>query len=556
MSISSLPLEILTHICEYLEPQEWGALRITCHQMHRNTLEAYATRFFKSLSLVLTREGLDHLQEVAASETLRRWVQEIWIIPNLFEGWPQKDKETYKYLGLAGRRQRRILRMMRGEKEEPTSTNAEAELDALFTAYEVTLAEHRAILGSELFGALETYLPRLENVTTVGLRSYPIEYLLLKSDYRSFRCLGLRELKKFNTDDIRVHLTGASFRKGMLSIALGLAASQALHAIIKSNRKLQSLHTCGNYACGVNLGSLTLPESRCNLLLPLLSDLTSLHMCIRIKDQEEDIFDEDTFKRLLDILVTVAPKLKSLTFGQWNPWEELSPVYFQDLSEKIRFSQLEEVHLHWIEVTVDTLRKFLHTAAPILKRLRMSMVSLTDPIIAARDPGPITEERSSWGSSLSIAVTNEIRQLWMRAFEFLADNLKLQFVQLSKLGYRGREIKLQDDLYMERGQPDAPPDSCTQPSIDPRDIYSDPTGGHLLDFYFDAGRASIPLKRWIMQLQMEMCNPLDSGPCRLPGTSGMSFNREGMKTIISSYPAGHVPLNNPQRQRAISRFAA
>ncbi|GKZ40134.1 hypothetical protein AbraIFM66950_002525, partial [Aspergillus brasiliensis] len=181
--------------------------------MHRNTLEAYATRFFKSLSLLLTREGLDHLQEVAASETLRGWVQEIWIIPNLFEGWQQKDKETFIDLGLSVRKHRRILRMLRGEKEESTSTNAEAELDALFTAYDSTLAEHRAILDSELFGVLETCLPRLENVTTVGLRSYPIEYLLLKADYRSFRCLGLRELKKFNVDDIRVHLTWASFRK-------------------------------------------------------------------------------------------------------------------------------------------------------------------------------------------------------------------------------------------------------------------------------------------------------------------------------------------------------
>ncbi|GKZ75542.1 hypothetical protein AnigIFM56816_000195 [Aspergillus niger] len=109
---------------------------------------------------------------------------------------------------------------MRGEKEESTSTNAEAELDALFAAYEGTLAEHRAILDSELLGVLEKCLPRLKNVTTVGLRSYPLEFLLSKANYRSFRCLGLRELKKFNTDDFPqgyvVHafwfgnLTGAS----------------------------------------------------------------------------------------------------------------------------------------------------------------------------------------------------------------------------------------------------------------------------------------------------------------------------------------------------------
>ncbi|GCB24991.1 hypothetical protein AAWM_07876 [Aspergillus awamori] len=553
MSIISLPVELLTRICEHLEPQEWGALRITCHQIYGNTLEAYATRYFKSLSLLLTRDSLGHLVDVAASETLRDWVQEIWIIPNLFEGWPQKDKENFKSLGLSMRKQRRMLRMMRGEKEDSTSTNAEAELDALFAAYEGTLAEHRAILDSELLGVLEKCLPLLKNVTTVGLRSYPLEFLLSKANYRSFRCLGLRELEKFSTDDVRGHLTFASFRKDMLSTPFGLAISQVLHAIIKSNRKVRSLHTCGNYACGMNLGSLKLPESRYRLLLPLLSDLTALHMCIRIKDHEQDKFEEETFKRLLNILVTVAPNLKILTFAQWSPWEELSPLYFEDLSEKIRFSQLEEIHLHSIEVTVDTLRQFLQTAAPTLKRLSMNMVSLTDAIIAARDPGPITEERSSWGSSLSTEVINEIKMLWMRSFQFLADNLELLFVQLSKLGYRGREIKLQDDLYMERGQPDAQPDSCAQPSIDPHGFYSDPKGGHSLDFYFDAERASIPLKRWIMQLQMEMCNPLSRAPCRLPGTSGMSFNREGMRSLIM-YPPGHVPVEDPGRRSAILEF--
>ncbi|CDM31207.1 F-box domain, cyclin-like [Penicillium roqueforti FM164] len=49
MSITNLPPEILSHICEYLEPQEWGALRITCHQIHGSTLEAYATRYFNCI---------------------------------------------------------------------------------------------------------------------------------------------------------------------------------------------------------------------------------------------------------------------------------------------------------------------------------------------------------------------------------------------------------------------------------------------------------------------------------------------------------------------------
>ncbi|KAJ5783751.1 uncharacterized protein N7518_009428 [Penicillium psychrosexuale] len=548
MSITILPPEILSHICEYLEPQEWGALRITCHQIHGSTLEAYATRYFKILSLLLTRESLDNLEDIAESETLRGSVQEIRIIPNLFEGWPEKNKERFRSPGLALRQQRSIFRIMRGEKEEPpfNKTEAKAELDALFTSYQAALEEHRAILDSELTAVLEKCLPRLENATTVGLRCYPIEFLL-EANYRSFRCLGLRELKnQFNNDDISVHLTFTSFQRKMLSMPLGLAFSQMVKAIIKSSHKVRALHTCGNIACGMKLGSIKLSESQYQSLLSLLTDLTTLHMCIRIKDNENDTFDEDAFKHLLSILVTVAPKLKVLTFAQWSPLEELSPLYFQDLSQNIRFSQLEELHLHSIELTVGNLKRFLQTAAPTLRRLSMKNVSLTDAIIGAQDPGPLTEERSSWGSSLSLEVINKIQELWKQSFELLADSPKLQFVQLSSLGYRGREIILQDDLYMERGQPDAQPDSNARRSINWPEICSDPTRGQssLIDFYFDAGRANISLKRWIMQLRMEMCNPAGLATTQLPGTSGLSFNQDGVGSS-TTYQPGEGP--DPRR---------
>ncbi|KAI3153359.1 hypothetical protein DTO012A9_6913 [Penicillium roqueforti] len=548
MSITILPPEILSHICEYLEPQEWGALRITCHQIHGSTLEAYATRYFKILSLLLTRESLDNLEDIAESETLRGSVREIRIIPNLFEGWPEKNKERFRSPGLALRQQRSIFRIMRGEKEEPpfNKTEAKAELDALFTSYQAALEEHRAILDSELTAVLEKCLPRLENATTVGLRCYPIEFLL-EANYRSFRCLGLRELKnQFNNDDISVHLTFTSFQRKMLSMPLALAFSQMVKAIIKSSHKVRALHTCGNIACGMKLGSIKLSESQYQSLLSLLTDLTTLHMCIRIKDNENDTFDEDAFKHLLSILVTVAPKLKVLTFAQWSPLEELSPLYFQDLSQNIRFSQLEELHLHSIELTVGNLKRFLQTAAPTLRRLSMKNVSLTDAIIGAQDPGPLTEERSSWGSSLSLEVINKIQELWKRSFELLADSPKLQFVQLSSLGYRGREIILQDDLYMERGQPDAQPDSNARRSINWPEICSDPTRGQssLIDFYFDAGRANISLKRWIMQLRMEMCNPAGLATTQLPGTSGLSFNQDGVGSS-TTYQPGEGP--DPRR---------
>ncbi|KAJ5785903.1 uncharacterized protein N7503_011115 [Penicillium pulvis] len=216
-------------------------------------------------------------------------------------------------------------------------------------------------------------------------------------------------------------------------------------------------------------------------------------MCIRVQDNENDTFDEDAFKCLL----------------------------------------------------MGNLKRFLRTAAPTLRRLSMKNVSLTDAIIGARDPGPLTEETSSWDSSLSLEVINKIQELWKRSFELLADSPKLRFVQLSSLGYRGREIILQDDLYMERGQPDAQPDSNARRSINWSEIYSDPTRGQssLIAFCFDAERANISLKRWIMQLRMEMCNP-GLANTQLPGTSGLSFNQDGVARSIT-YQPGDEP--DPRR---------
>ncbi|KAJ5731973.1 hypothetical protein N7493_003454 [Penicillium malachiteum] len=495
MSITSLPPELLTHICHYLEPQEWGALRITCHRIHRNALEAYATRYFGTISLLLTREGLDRLAEIAASETLRRWVQEIWIIPNL--------------------------------------------LEALFGVYEATSADHRAILNSGLFATLERCLPRLKNATTIGLQSYPIHLLLKQADYHSFRCLGLHELKsQLNNPALNINLGIPSFQQKMLAMPLGLAFSQLLDAIIKSSRHFQSLHTCGSdgyegfrlkYACGMSLSSLKLPESLHQNLLPLLSDLTTLHMCIRTRDNEQDAFDEDAFQRVHNILVTVAPRLKILTFAQWSPFDELSPLYFRDLSQRIQFSQLEELHLQSIEVTVGTVKCSLQTAAPSLKRLSMRRVGLVDTIASAPDPGPLTEDSGSWGPSLSTEVTNEIQGLWTRIFEFLADHLKLRFLQLSDLGYRGRHIALEDDLYTERGQPDA------HPSSNPKDIFFGAERGRQpkgysgsKDYYFDAAKASVSFKRWVMQLRIKMLTP-EFGFGQLPGTINLSFHQRGMR---------------------------
>ncbi|KAJ5675800.1 hypothetical protein N7462_008697 [Penicillium macrosclerotiorum] len=523
MSITDLPLELLTRICEHLEPQEWGAFRISCRQIYDNTLEAYTTRYFKRVTILLTREGLDRLEYVAASETLRGSVEEIWIIPNLFDHWANLDKASFTKVDI----RRYLLRLGRHPTTEEHN-EVQAELEALFAVYEATMAEHRAILEPPgLLGRLEKCLPRLEKAVTLGLRSYETRFLLNKARNTDFTCLGLRELKShFNFK------RSPMFHQSVSYMPYSLVFLQLLNAIVKSNRKVQALHTCSHYFCGMKLESFQLPESQYQSLLPLLKDLTTLHMCIRLKDHEQENFDEDTFKRLLNIMITAAPTLKTLSFAQWSPIEELSPRYFKDVSQRIQFTQLEELHLHSIEVTVNSLEEFLRTAAPTLKRLSLRLVSLVDGITSAPDLGSLTQNSRSWVTSMSTEVRTEIQGLWKRVFEFWADHLKPQYVEVSVLGYRGRSITLHDNLYMERGQRDAEPFPGVNPS----------------SFYFDVEKANLSFKEWVTQLQIEMVHqPFLGGP-KLPGTSKIHLHAPG-QDFSGQFPA--VCRNPSSMSRAL-----
>ncbi|KAJ5715530.1 uncharacterized protein N7483_012711 [Penicillium malachiteum] len=515
MSITNLPLELLTRICENLEPKDWGAFRVTCRQIHDNTLEAYTARYFRKITLLLTPEGLERLEQITTSKTLRSYVEEIWIIPNLFENWAKLDRASFTD----------VLRPTRLPPTEE-SKEIEAELEALFAVFEPAMKKHDAILQfSGLFNSLEKCLPRLKNAVTLGLRTYDTSFLLKNAAHTDFTCLGLRELKsqfKYKNGPMR--------SQPMPYMPYGLAFSQLLNAIIKSNRKVQALHTCGRFFpfCGMKLEQFQLPEAQYQLLLPILKDLTSLHMCLRLKDHENETFNESTFNNLHKILITVSPTLKTLTFAQWSPAEELSPLYFKDLAQKVQFSQLEELHLHSVEVKVNSLEEFLKTAAPTLKRLTMWLVSLVDEITSVPDPGPLTEDSRIWVSSLSTEVKTEMQELWRRVFKSWADHLKLQYVQMSNLGYRGRFIMLKDPLYMERGQPDA--------QLSP---------GSNLEFYFDSERASVSFKEWVTQLQIEMCYPNFNrfGGPKLPGTSNIVIRCPGFGNIASSVCMYRLPTH-------------
>lgn len=122
MSIITLPPELLTKICGYLELSDWCALRITCHQTHSKSLEAFAKRYYKSLSLLVPCRSLDRLEEIAAHDLFRTSIQEIWDVSALCKGWHKMDFSDFASSEF-------------GKKSKKGWNGTKAELEARFAAY-------------------------------------------------------------------------------------------------------------------------------------------------------------------------------------------------------------------------------------------------------------------------------------------------------------------------------------------------------------------------------------------------------------------------------------
>jgi hypothetical protein len=272
MSISRLPPEPLTTICGYLDFHEWYSLRITCQQTYSKTLEAFARQYYKSLSLLVTTESLNQLQQIAARELLRTSVHEIWIVPTLFEGWPEM-----KYPKVASSEYGR--RSTKYSRKEKSWNITQAEFEARFAAYQAVIADHPSILeSSALSDILAKCLSLCENTVTLGLRSYPIHLLLNSEKEAGVRCLVLPELRKQRSCRERHTAWFDGPMPALQAMSHAMMFSALVDALIRSGQKVQSLHTCGNYVCGLSLQQIHLSESDYPSLLSLLEGLRSLHL--------------------------------------------------------------------------------------------------------------------------------------------------------------------------------------------------------------------------------------------------------------------------------------
>lgn len=426
MSITVLPVELINEIGHHLERQEWCALRSTCRALYINSLESFADRHFKSVCFLVTSDGFHKLEALAANDVIRVRVREVWMIPTLFEGHHGMKLFSSESMQPDGDGSNDASELSTFECSnyarswENGQPLEEAEMRSRHATYQAIAEDHCSLLKSETFSTrLGTCLARFKNLESVGLEHYTTSYLLDRR-YDNVRCLGLRNLRaQMDSPFYARHLEDL---EGLKIIPVNsLALCKLLEALGNSNKKIKRLHTCGPDYCGGISPELSLSQEQYGLLSRAVEKLEYLHLCINFPSAEKvEICSTPASKTTLDLLLLVAPSLKTLVFSQWHKDERrLDTSYFSELSDSIEFTQLEELNLHWIQVCPESFMSFLSTAKATLHTLTLDSVTLRFTL--------------PWSMQ-------KIEGLWRRVWDHLRDELSLQRLYMENLGYGSNPV--------------------------------------------------------------------------------------------------------------------
>jgi hypothetical protein len=153
------------------------------------------------------------------------------------------------------------------------------------------------------------------------------------------------------------------------------------------------------------------------------------------------------------IFCAVSPNLKALEFSQWCGFERgMDQSYFSKLSQSVKFTQLKDLRLHWIQVQYESLKSFITAAKGTLQTMTFELVTLKDDSTLSTGSNPAA---------------------WKRVWEFLAIEVPMNKFFMVNIGYKGLKVLI-------RGL-----DSSVEPT------YS---------VSFDAEVADICFSEWIGQL--------------------------------------------------------
>lgn len=368
-----------------------------------------------------TSDSLRELENLASNKTIQACVRKLWMIPTVFEGRHNIEPPAFETSHYA--MSSKYDRQLEGK-----------ELKARYAIYQATVADHCALLESEDFSTrLRKCFARFSNLESIGLQHYTTSFLL-DPRQNEVRCLGLRRLR--DQMDLEFRPLHLSFLKSKLTTKpTSLAMYRLFQALAGSNKpfKPRELHTCGTDFCGRIPLDLSLTQVEYDTLLLNLRSLEHLHMCVsyyRLRPENRP----DPRATTVNLLIKIAPKLKTLVFSQWNKSQYrrgMKHRHFLDIAQSINFTQLRKLHLHWVEIQYESLKSFLNTAKATLDTLTLELVTMSN------DSHPATDQTSVGNIQSPL---DRMSASWQCVWILLGNEFSLKTFEVKNLDFRGLKV--------------------------------------------------------------------------------------------------------------------
>jgi hypothetical protein len=371
MSIAALPVELISKICDHLDFQQLVALRLSCRALYKSSLENFAKTFYRKICFIATSESLHELEALSNSNDLREHVQELWLIPVVFDG----AEGPLGMISISSK----SCRQVKGD-----------ELESRRAVQKDMLADNRNLLESEAFSLrLRECMDRFKNIQTIGLAHYRTGFLL-DPRQQTVPFLGRRQMMSridFRFDVYSLQESTRTNKASQIRKLNSLALSKLFLALCGSSCRPRKLSTCNSKFCCDIGPRIALSEEQFDSLLSTLEELEDLHLCIDLNEAA-----------WLKMFRKLAPQLEVLTLSQDHmpfylvqddihvyPSKSYVGTMFYDIS----FTRIRNLHINELEINFSSLRSLLLSVKKSLVTLTVKRV-----IMGSEESGATENPRS------------------------------------------------------------------------------------------------------------------------------------------------------------------
>ncbi|KAJ5154506.1 uncharacterized protein N7500_009945 [Penicillium coprophilum] len=387
--IATLPVELISKICDHLDFQQLVALRLSCRALYQNSLENFAKTFYRKICFIATSESLHELEALSNSNDLREHVQELWMIPVVFDG----AEGSLGMISISSK----SCRQVKGD-----------ELEIRRAIQKDMLTDNRNLLESETFSLrLRECLDRFKNIQTIGLANYRTEFLL-DPRQQTVPFLGRRQMMSridFRFDVYSLQKSIHTHQGSQIRELNSLALSKLLLALCGSSCRPRKLSTCDSKFCCDIGPRIALSEEQLDSLLSTLENLEDLHLCIDLNEAA-----------WLKIFRKLASQLEVLTLSQdYTPFDLLqddihaypAKGYVENMFHDISFTRLRKLHIKELGINFSSLRSLLLSVKNSLVTLTVKRVMMDSEELGATE-GPRSQDTDPIIISTNLAIISII----------------------------------------------------------------------------------------------------------------------------------------------------